>query len=150
MKDQFAWPIRVYYEDTDMSGVVYHARYLHFFERARTEWLRAIGVSQEQMRTEEKLAFTLFEMNIGYRVAARLDDALVVTTRLSSASRATFVFEQALYYRKDTESDTGMIPAPGVKPLATAEVSCACVSMENWKPRALPELLRQAADSTAA
>lgn len=147
MESLFAWPIRIYYEDTDMSGVVYHARYLHFFERARTEWLRTIGISQEKMRVEESLAFTLFNMDIAYNTAARLDDDLVVTTRMSKASRAIFVFEQQLYYRKDTEAANGMIPAPNVKPMATATVSCTCVSMETWKPQRLPTLLRQAADS---
>lgn len=147
METLFAWPIRIYYEDTDMSGVVYHARYLHFFERARTEWLRSIGISQEKMRVEDGLAFTLFNMEVNYRVAARLDDDLVVATRLSKTSRATFEFEQELYYRKDVSAGNGMIPAPQVKPLASAKVDCACVSMETWKPKALPELLRQAANT---
>lgn len=147
MKDLFAWPIRIYYEDTDMSGVVYHARYLHFFERARSEWLRSIGISQEQMRVEEGLAFTLSNMDIGYRVAARLDDDLVVTTKLTKASRAIFIFEQSLYYRKDVEAANGMISAPELKPMATATVRCACVSMDTWKPQALPQLLRDAAAS---
>jgi acyl-CoA thioester hydrolase len=147
MNNLFAWPIRIYYEDTDMSGVVYHARYLHFFERARTEWLRTIGISQEKMRVEDGLAFTLSNMDVSYRVAARLDDDLVVATKIAKISRAVFIFEQALYYRKDTEAANGMIPKPEVKPLATALVRCGCVSMETWKPQALPQLLRQAAAS---
>ena len=147
METLFAWPIRIYYEDTDMSGVVYHARYLHFFERVRTEWLRSIGLSQEKLRTEEGLAFTLSNMDVSYRVAARLDDDLVVTSKLVKVTRATFIFEQALYYRSDTADSHGEIPVPNVKPLATASVRCGCVSMTTWKPQALPQLLRQAVSS---
>jgi acyl-CoA thioester hydrolase len=147
MKDLFAWPIRIYYEDTDMSGVVYHARYLHFFERARSEWLRSVGISQEQMRVEDGLAFTISNMDVGYRLAARLDDELVVATKLSKVSRAIFIFEQSLYYRKEVEAAYGLISATEIKPMASATVRCACVSMETWKPQALPQSLRQAAAS---
>lgn len=140
----FAWPVRVYYEDTDMSGVVYHARYLHFFERGRTEWLRHVGINQEQMRVDDKLAFTVASCNLKFAVAARMDDDLVVTTRISKMSRAAFIFEQNLYRRSDTEAANGMIILPTAKPLASAEVRAGCVSMETWRPQPLPAQLQTA------
>ncbi|MEO6104444.1 MAG: YbgC/FadM family acyl-CoA thioesterase, partial [Pseudoxanthomonas sp.] len=76
---QFSWPTRVYWEDTDAGGVVYHAQYLAFLERARTEWLRARGKGQELLRGEYDLVFAVRSMHIDFRQPARLDDALDVS-----------------------------------------------------------------------
>ncbi len=75
----FSWPVRIYWEDTDASGVVYHASYLRFLERARTEHLRALGIEQERLRTENSVAFVLLDMKIDFVRPARLDDVLSVT-----------------------------------------------------------------------
>ena len=75
-KDAFFWPIRVYYEETDAGGVVYHSRYLHFMERARTEWLRQWGFNQERLCRERGLLFAVMKMEIQFLAPARLDDTL--------------------------------------------------------------------------
>jgi acyl-CoA thioester hydrolase len=126
----FIWPIRVYYEDTDVSGVVYHAAYLCYLERARTEWLRAQGFSQEQLRTELGVAFTVSELEIRFRKPARLDDALEATVTLAARGRASLEFEQTLR----------MAAAPE-RVLTTAHVRVACVDARRFKPCALPGAL---------
>jgi acyl-CoA thioester hydrolase len=125
-----AWPIRVYYEDTDASGVVYHARYLQYFERARTEWLRALGYSQERLRGDAEAVFTVAGMEIEFRRPARLDDALEATAEVELLRRASMVFVQTLRYAAE----------PGTV-LAQARVRVACVDAASFKPRALPTFL---------
>ena len=128
----FTFPIRVYYEDTDASGVAYHANYLRWFERGRTEWLRALGLGQEQLRGELDVAFTVANLQVDYRRPARLDDWLEVVTRVSQARRASLVFEQILRPRDATEL------------LARATVRIACVGMTDFRPVPLPAALVQA------
>ena len=93
----FEWPVRVYYEDTDAQGVVYYANYFRFMERARTEWLRALGVNQERMLNEERRMFVVTKTELEFIVPARFNDQLVVTARLGDLSRATFQIEQNIY-----------------------------------------------------
>ena len=93
----FEWPVRVYYEDTDAQGVVYYANYFRFMERARTEWLRALGVDQEHMLHEERRMFVVTKTELEFVVPARFNDELIVTARLSGLSRATFNIEQNIY-----------------------------------------------------
>lgn len=122
-------PLRVYYEDTDMSGVVYHANYLRFFERARTEWLRQFGLSQEALRQQHGIAFTVANMQIDFLAPARLDDALEVTVELHKRKRASLEFRQTI-----------RMTAVPQRLLARAEVRVGCVDMLNFRPRPLPEL----------
>ena len=93
----FVWPVRVYYEDTDAQGVVYYANYFRFMERARTEWLRALGVNQEKMLNEERRMFVVTKTELEFLVPARFNDQLVVTARLAGLTRATFSIEQNIY-----------------------------------------------------
>jgi acyl-CoA thioester hydrolase len=93
----FEWPIRVYYEDTDAQGVVYYANYFRFMERARTEWLRTLGIDQVAMLEEERRMFVVTETKAEFIVPARFDDRIVVTARLAGLSRATFDIEQNIY-----------------------------------------------------
>lgn len=123
----FAWPIRVYYEDTDLSGVVYHASYLRFLERARTEWLRALGFSQERLKGEMGVVFTVAGMQIDFRRPARLDDLLEATVALESRKRASLNFVQTLRLAGDVNTV-----------LTEARVRVACVAMATFKPCALP------------
>jgi acyl-CoA thioester hydrolase len=130
----FDWPVRVYYEDTDAGGVVYHAGYLRFFERGRTEWLRSLGYSQARLVDDKELLFTVAEISIRFRRPARLDDLLTVRTRALPGGGATVNFEQLLLL----ELDAG--------PLATAQVRVACIEASSFRPRRLPaELLREIA-----
>ena len=93
----FHWPVRVYYEDTDAQGVVYYANYFRFMERARTEWLRALGVNQERMLNEDRRMFVVTRTELDFIVPARFNDELIVTARLAGLSRATFDIEQIIY-----------------------------------------------------
>ncbi|WP_373820397.1 tol-pal system-associated acyl-CoA thioesterase [Glaesserella sp.] len=123
------FPVRVYYEDTDAGGVVYHARYLHFFERARTEYLRNLGFSQQRMLAES-LAFVVKKMEIDYKIAARLDDALLVETNLLEVKGVRVVFQQRLW--RDTEC------------LSEAVVTVASVNLTKMKPVSIPDEIKQA------
>lgn len=82
------WPVRVYYEDTDAGGVVYHARYLHFFERARTEFMRALGLDHSRLLADYGVVFTVRRVDLELAAPARLDDALEVSTRLDAMTGA--------------------------------------------------------------
>lgn len=93
----FEWPVRVYYEDTDAQGVVYYANYFRFMERARTEWLRALGANQEKMLNEDRQMFVITKTELEFLVPARFNDELVVTARLAGLTRATFGIEQNIY-----------------------------------------------------
>jgi acyl-CoA thioester hydrolase len=93
----FEWLIRVYYEDTDAQGVVYYANYFRYMERARTEWLRSLGVDQSQLLNEERRMFVVTESHAKFLSPAKFDDEVVVTARLSGLTRATFDIEQNIY-----------------------------------------------------
>ena len=93
----FEWPVRVYYEDTDAQGVVYYANYFRFMERARTEWLRALGVDQVGLMEDERRIFVVTQTSAEFLVPARFNDEIVVTARLAGLSRATFDIEQNIY-----------------------------------------------------
>ena len=125
----FSWPTRVYWEDTDAGGVVYHAQYLAFLERARTEWLRARGQGQELLRAEHDLVFAVRAMRIDFRKPARLDDALQVTVSLRRCRHASVVFAQSIMRGGDC--------------LLEAEVRCAALDAGSFRPRAIPEPLYQ-------
>ena len=126
----FQCPVRIYYEDTDAGGVVYHARYLHFFERARTEYLRTLDFSQQMLLNERNVAFVVKTMTIDYRLPARLDDWLVVETKISEVRGAAILFTQQL--KRDE-----LI-------LCTATVKVASVDLSKMKPVALPDEVKAA------
>ncbi len=127
MSEVFRWPIRVYYEDTDASGVVYHARYLHGFERARSEWLRSRGHGHDTLSRQFGAAFTVAALEVRYRQPARLDEALEITVEVAQQGRASLVFEQAV-----------LRPGATPQPLASARVKVACVDISTFKPRVWP------------
>ena len=126
----FSWPLRIYYEDTDLSGVVYHANYLRYFERARTEWVRALGLAQDRLMQSEGLAFTVADLQIRYLRPARLDDDLEVTVAVAQRRRASLQFEQQLR----------RVGSPN-EILAIAQVRVACVDVRSFRPRPLPAQL---------
>ncbi|MEN4903790.1 tol-pal system-associated acyl-CoA thioesterase [Luteimonas sp. TWI1416] len=123
----FSWPTRVYWEDTDAGGVVYHAQYVAFMERARSEWLRAHGHGQTSLQDDHGTMFAVRAMRIDFRSPARLDDALEVEVVLRQCRRASAVFVQR-------------ICREGVL-LVDAEVRVAALSAADFRPRALPEAL---------
>jgi len=93
----FEWPIRVYYEDTDLQGVVYYANYFRYMERARTEWLRSLGVEQDRLFHDEQKYFVVVDTHASFLRAAKFNEMLVATARLSGLTRATFTIEQNIY-----------------------------------------------------
>ncbi len=93
----FEWPVRVYYEDTDAQAVVYYASYFRFMERARTEWLRSLGIDQVAMMEEQRRFFVVTETKAEFIAPARFNDQVVVTARLAGHTRATFDIEQNIY-----------------------------------------------------
>ena len=99
MTDQkpFEWPIRVYYEDTDLQGVVYYANYFRYMERARTEWLRSLGVEQDRLLAEERRYFVVVDTYAKFLKPARFNEMLVATARLTDMTRASFTIEQNIY-----------------------------------------------------
>ncbi|MFC3551627.1 tol-pal system-associated acyl-CoA thioesterase [Lysobacter cavernae] len=120
----FSWPTRVYWEDTDAGGVVYHAQYLAFLERARTEWMRAQGYGQELLRREYDLVFAVRAMQLDFLKPARLDDALEVSAGLQECRRASAIFAQAIHR--------------GSELLLTAQVRVAALDAGAFRPRAIP------------
>jgi acyl-CoA thioester hydrolase len=122
------WPVRVYYEDTDAGGVVYHARYLCFLERARTEWLRSLGYSQIRLKQEESLVFTVVGMTLDFIKPARLDDLLQVRSRVRLAGGASVEFDQEILRATDR--------------ILAATVRVACLDAATFRPRRLPAALK--------
>ncbi|ELS8947046.1 tol-pal system-associated acyl-CoA thioesterase [Vibrio fluvialis] len=121
----FNWPITIYYEDTDAGGVVYHSNYLKFFERARTEMLRAIGVSQ-QVLLEQRIGFVVRHAEIDFKQGARLDAQLTVVTSIAELKKASLTFCQELVN-------------PEGHLLCKAIVKVACIDNEKMKPKAMPQ-----------
>lgn len=130
MESIFSWPVRVYYEDTDAGGVVYYANYLKFMERARTEWLRSLGVEQDVLREKEHMLFVVAGAEIRYRRPARFNDRLQVGVKVEDLGKSRVVFSQRV--TRDT---------PDGELLAEATVRVACVHAETLKPRAMPDTL---------
>lgn len=131
----FAWPVRVYYEDTDAGGIVYHANYLNFAERARTEMLRLVGAEQDEMRREAGLGFTVRHCQIDFKAPARLDDLLEVRTVLREARGARVLAVQSLHPVIDGVVDPRWI--------VQLELTLACVNNKG-RPTRLPKQIRAA------
>ncbi|MDF2465008.1 MAG: 4-hydroxybenzoyl-CoA thioesterase [Ramlibacter sp.] len=93
----FSWPIRVYWEDTDAGGIVFYANYLKFFERARTEWLRSLGIEQSELRETTGGIFVVGETSVRFHRAARLDDELLVTAAVQETGRASLIIAQQAF-----------------------------------------------------
>jgi acyl-CoA thioester hydrolase len=124
----FSLPARVYFHDTDAGGVVYHASYLNFMERARTEWLRSHGYSNAGLMKEFGLVFVVRSLKLDYLKPALLDDMLEVTAQIKDIGRSRISLLQTV--------------RRGAEVLTEAEVHLVCVSLESFKPVSMPEILR--------
>lgn len=122
----FAFPIRIYWEDTDAGGIVFYANYLKFFERARTEWLRALGVGQHVLREQAGGMFVVSETSVKYHQPARLDDELIVTAALQEAGRVALVIEQ-----QATHKGSGAL-------LCQGSIRIGWVDAQTLKPARIP------------
>lgn len=123
----FHWPVRIYWEDTDAGGVVYHASYLRFFERARTEWLRGQGIAQADLRAQLKVLFVLNRIEVEYLKPARLDDLLDVQSQLVELKRASFVVDHHILRAAD-----GVL-------LARGQARAVCLEENSFKPHPIPK-----------
>ena len=125
--NEFLWPIRVYYEDTDSGGVVYYANYLKFMERARTEMLRSLGFEQDQLIEEQGVIFAVHSLSVQYKKPAVFNDELIVKTKISDCGRASFDFSQSVVRVTDEAV------------LCLAEIKVACLNAEKFTPKVIPE-----------
>jgi acyl-CoA thioester hydrolase len=132
--NNFVWPVRIYYEDTDAGGVVFHANYLKFFERARTEMLRAMGYEQDALAASEGIVFAVRSVQVDYLSPARFNELLQVTAKVSKAKKVSFTFEQTI-----TRGDVI---------LCQGNIRIACLDVQTLRPKAIPEILIRALEHT--
>ena len=138
----FQVPIRIYWEDTDAGGIVFYANYLKFFERARTEWLRALGIEQQALKTEVGGMFVVSETSLKYHRPAQLDDLLSVTAELAEAGRASLTLRQQAWR---TISGEQTDPAPQL--LAEGTIRIGWVDSSTLKPGRIPATILKALQS---
>ncbi|MEC5218104.1 acyl-CoA thioester hydrolase [Actimicrobium sp. GrIS 1.19] len=124
----FSWSVRVYYEDTDAGGVVFYANYLKFFERARTEWLRELGVTQSTLTQTDGVMFVVKSTSVDYHAPARLDDELKLTVMVERLGRASVQFLQEAW----------RCSAAGRELLAVGRIKVGCVSCATFRPNGIP------------
>jgi acyl-CoA thioester hydrolase len=125
----FSWPVRVYFQDTDAGGVVYHASYVNFMERSRTEWLRTFGYSNAGLMKELGMVFVVRSLKLDYLKPALLDDLVTVTAQIKEIGRSRVSILQTVLRGEDV--------------LIEGEVHLVCVDMETFKPVSVPEVLRK-------
>ncbi len=131
---QFSWPIRVYYEDTDSGGVVYHSNYLNFMERARTEWLRQLGFEQTYLKDTLNIIFVVHSMQIAFKKSAKFNDMLTVISELNKVGHSSFEFLQKITVNQQA--------------LVEAQVKLACVNALTFKPVGIPEQIKLTMEQT--
>jgi acyl-CoA thioester hydrolase len=128
----FEFPIRVYWEDTDAGGIVFYANYLKFFERARTEWLRSLGIEQRSLRERTGGIFVVGETSVRYRRPARLDDELLVTARVQESGRASLIIAQQAFLQSSR------------KLLCDGTIRIGWVEADTLKPARIPHNILEA------
>jgi acyl-CoA thioester hydrolase len=126
--NEFTWPVRVYYEDTDAGGVVYYANYLKFMERARSEWLRALGFEQDQLVRDHRVIFAVRHVSIDYLKPAMFNDHLQVQVKLLKRGGATLHMAHSIANQRGDE-------------LVRGAVKVACLDSESFRPRPIPEFI---------
>ena len=124
----FSWQVRVYYEDVDIGGVVYYANYLRYFERARSEWLRGLGVNQERLAAVEGIGFVVARAEVDFKAGARLDDLLTVTVLLLEKKKTYFWLAQ------EVRLADGAV-------CAAARIQAACVRHRDMRPQPIPDIV---------
>lgn len=140
----FHFPVRVYYEDTDAGGVVFYANYLKFFERARTEWLRHLGVNQSELAREQKCMFVVVGTELQYRSPARLDDMIDIRSTITELTRTSVTFTQKAYripaqVAKKAQTLDGN---PDYELLVESQIRICAVHTERFRPISIPEHVR--------
>lgn len=126
----FQWQVRVYYEDTDLGGVVYHANYLKFMERARTEWLRSLGFEQDILRDRHRVLFVVVDADLHFRRPARFNDELIVSAKVVKRTAASLTLQQ-------------VVQGPDGTALCTGDIRVACIDADSFRPRPLPDEIQR-------
>jgi acyl-CoA thioester hydrolase len=129
----FSLPIRIYFEDTDSGGVVYHSNYLKFMERARTEWLRSIGIDQRHLKQDNHIMFVVHRIDIQFKLPARFNDELIVKSELKDIGSSKIEFRQMIYRNDEM--------------LIDASVDIACIDSKKFKPVRIPPTIKQTMES---
>jgi acyl-CoA thioester hydrolase len=129
--NEFSWPVRVYYEDTDLGGVVYYANYLKFMERARTEWLRALGFEQDELITKNDVIFAVRNVEVEYIKPARFNDQLTVTVRPVELGRASLALQQEITKDK------------GLEMLCKGKIKIASLKASTFRPCPIPASIQE-------
>ena len=130
----FSFPIRVYWEDTDAGGIVFYANYLKFFERARTEWLRSLGLAQHQLKQTTGGMFVVTESNVRYVRPARLDDELIVTATVKEIGKASMIIEQQALLKAEQS-------IPSIALLCEGSVRIGWVNASTLQPARMPSCI---------
>lgn len=138
-REPFSLQVRVFYEDTDLGGIVYYANYLKFMERARTEFLRAAGVAQSELLARDRRMFVVKSADIDFVSPARFDDLLSVSAEVSTVRRASMQFTQQV---RVIENASATSVAAGGDLVASADVVIACLDADSFKPCAIPGSLK--------
>ena len=128
-ENEFLWPVRVYYEDTDSGGVVYYSNYLKFMERARTEMLRSYGFEQDQLIRDQGVIFAVHSLSVKYKKPAVFNDELLVKTKISHCAKASMDFSHSIIRASDKTL------------LCEAEVKVACINAEKFTPMVIPKVM---------
>lgn len=127
--NEFIWPVRVYYEDTDAAGVVYYANYLRFMERARTEWLRSLGFEQDRLLHEEGVLFAVRRAELDLRYPGRFNDELLIKSTIKEHRKVSMTFVQEI-----TNKQNGRL-------LCRGKVQLACIKADGFRPCPIPRAL---------
>ena len=125
----FEWNARVYFEDTDSGGVVYHANYLKFMERARTEWLRSLGLNQIKLKQEDKVMFVVRKIDIQYKIPARFNDELLIQTDCVKTTDYSIILKQNILRSKQI--------------ITEGKVEIVCINSDLFRPVRIPKMVKQ-------
>lgn len=140
MHSEFSWPVRVYYEDTDTGGVVFYANYLKFFERARTEWLRAAGIGQQALTESHRVMFVVKSTAVDYHAPAKLDDELKLTVVVERLGRASVRFFQEAWHVQGAHRQL----------LAGGRIKVGCVDADTFRPCPIPDAVLERIKNTGS
>lgn len=140
MLGEFLWSLRVYYEDTDTGGVVYYANYLKFFERARSEWLRSAGISQQLLTEQEHVMFVVKNAAIDYHSPAKLDDQLQISVRVEKLGKASVNFYQEAWRQNKDAREL----------LCHGRIRVGCVHSDSLRPKPIPSAVLEKIDHLSA
>ena len=145
---EFQWPIRVYYEDTDAGGVVYHSQYLNFLERARTEWLRHLSFEQTDLRDNLNVIIVVHSLQVAFKKSAKFNDCLIVKSQLTALGHSSWQCVQQIYRSNEySGNDLGsnLSNEMGDELLIDAQIKLAFVDSQSFKPTRIPATVLQVA-----